>query len=1115
MVYIYRWLPLICIVRFCEVNWAFTPSPSPTFTTGSHPFASNDRRRVKRRQLYSSSSSSKNGPEISTTTQVVYQKVVRPSKNLPDLLFLGYLVEYLERNFELPSNLPMIYESLPGNEETRCILAWDSPLSPSPEATRMEVEVVGIYTDRKESAPPSSVTQPSAPQLAMVVVRKAKSTASPLPPMMLNLFQDSEKKILKSLDRGLEDFISGKIKFQTEGGPSNQVPKNVRTVEEAIEVELMDSIPRRKVPKIDAKNVVFDAYATEDRETSVTAGRAESKKKVPSPEKIASAMATMNVKAETPQKTPSQQTNTSTEPLASTSTDYAVEAAKKKAATNKVPKPLEDYAVAAARRLQERKAKVKVEDKSVAVARKVEAVRKSGSTKEQRTRVASGDETQPDTPVSLDEFRIPDYMGKERAFRTTISRPNDRTRRKQRQQGTESENKGKSSIQSPELARKSTTIKDQKENEPIGPISGDPLPIPDERATKGSMVTPSREQLEIDVIKAAHDVMDDLAKQGVDMTPEDLLRDVLKFGEETEKENTAGNGFVSAAFDKAKELLREQHLQRQAKESPQVRYKERKTVDSMDINPSIASIDQEELSAEEELRRMFEAGERIAEGRITRSEKTSDDLAAKGTTEDDIDNLIARDRTISKYARSLDDEMTELEVAINASPGEEFDGPRQNPIFDIFSGPEVYNRNAELDTVNYPGAMPGTKNVNLPQELKEAIEQAEFAVEVLAGLTTIEHTVEDGTKDVKYFAGKRELTEDQVKKLETVAGEAIEIGLIRDPIRLVDESSRLQLLVDELWGQPVERFRDIAESYKDLLLSDNFIDLIKGRLKKMADRDLDALRRNDEGLKEPHERERRILGELVVYAQLLVKEARALGAELEAQQLQVIRSICQVAMDPKHQSEEETAMALSDAVRDMRPLLDESFVAYLKYAVAEEESRLARAGLVDDPEHNQWLFVLKIVQQGVYAEIAKSINRYIEHIWYVLRMETPRQRKMLLSRLIDDMPTLDVRPFVKVVENMVGALGDATRGEFDGVIPLGEMTNKLLQLRRDVKELLPPERIAEKSRDADEWAARQKERLKEARKLGKQRLKAVNDTAGRQAEIDDVIGRRGEVERFD
>ena len=208
-------------------------------------------------------------------------------------------------------------------------------------------------------------------------------------------------------------------------------------------------------------------------------------------------------------------------------------------------------------------------------------------------------------------------------------------------------------------------------------------------------------------------------------------------------------------------------------------------------------------------------------------------------------------------------------------------------------------------------------------------------------------------------------------------------------------------------------------------------------------------------------------------------------------------------------------MALSDAVRDMRPLLDDSFVAYLKYAVAEEEARLARAGLVDDPDYNQWLFVLKIVQQGVYAEIAKGINRYIEHIWYVIRMETPQQRRQLLSDLIDDMPTMDVRPFVRVVENIVGSLGDGIRGNFDGLVPLGEMTNTLLQLQNDVQELLPPERIAEKSKDADEWAAKQRKRLMEQRRIGRQRLQAVKDTSGREEDIEAAFGESGEVERFD
>jgi hypothetical protein len=121
---------------------------------------------------------------------------------------------------------------------------------------------------------------------------------------------------------------------------------------------------------------------------------------------------------------------------------------------------------------------------------------------------------------------------------------------------------------------------------------------------------------------------------------------------------------------------------------------------------------------------------------------------------------------------------------------------------------------------------------------------------------------------------------------------------------------------------------------------------------------------------------------------------------------------------------------------------------------------------------------------------------------------------MLLESLIDDMPTMDVRPFVQVVDNIVGSLGDGVKGDFDGVVPLGEMTNKLLQLQQDVKTLLPPERIAEKSKDADEWAAAQKKRLMEQRKVGEQRLKAARETESRQDEIDDLLT-LGESERFD
>jgi hypothetical protein len=224
-------------------------------------------------------------------------------------------------------------------------------------------------------------------------------------------------------------------------------------------------------------------------------------------------------------------------------------------------------------------------------------------------------------------------------------------------------------------------------------------------------------------------------------------------------------------------------------------------------------------------------------------------------------------------------------------------------------------------------------------------------------------------------------------------------------------------------------------------------------------------------------------------------------------------SLPKVAMDPSHTTEQETAMALTDAVRDMRPLLDDAFVAYLKFAIAEEEASLERQGVVDDPEYNRWLFVLKIVQEGVYAELARGVRRYIDHIGYVLRMKTKAERRDLLAKLIEVMPTMDVRPFVKVVGNIVGSLGTSVKGDFaDGVL-LGDMTNKLLQLQRDVDDILPPDVLKERSRDADNWAAAQRQKLLERQKTTRQRLRAARQTGS--IDPDQVRSENAEYDRFD
>jgi hypothetical protein len=516
-------------------------------------------------------------------------------------------------------------------------------------------------------------------------------------------------------------------------------------------------------------------------------------------------------------------------------------------------------------------------------------------------------------------------------------------------------------------------------------------------------------EIEQDVLKAAMDFMPGQMNEGPsedDMSAEELLKSILKFGDEKEKEEADGSGFVKGAFSKAKELTSE-------KVTTGVSYKEVSQTPSFaeDIKYEDAANGTKTLSAEEELKQIFAAGEKIAEGRMTPAKAMKDRALASPekksiVTDEYVDELIEKDKTVPGNARTLDDELAELEVRISKSPGEDTEAYGPNAVFDVFSGPEVYNPNVDpLSAVNWPGALPETRtDIRLPPELEDAVKSAKFAANLLSRMIEEE---QDDDKKVFYIDGKR-ISDNQVERLRQAVDDGVAVGLVDDPIKFMKERSRLQMLVNELSNQSPERFGEIATFYKDLLLSDNFVILLKESLRSMASKHLEVKRSEEDPTEAEAQftRERDVLGKLVRYSQLLLKEVQALGAELETQQLEVIRSICNVAMNPDHKTEEETAEALSDAVRDMKPLLDESFVAYLKYAIAEEEGRLARGGLLDDPEHNRWLFVLQIVQEGVYAELGVGVQRYIDHISYVLRMETKKERKQLLAEIIDVMPSL-------------------------------------------------------------------------------------------------------------
>ena len=1093
--------------------------------------------------------------------KVLLQKVIRPPPQLKikenpqqQVFFLPSLINYLQSTYSLPQNLPITYEiSIPSeddskdNTETYSILEIKSPLAAKDDFRfHLLIETIGLYTNSNNDKDKNYTND--LPSMAMVVVKTKASNKNLDTGTVKNdvirqrLFQDSINKILQSLDAGLDTYASGQVPLIMESHPSdnqnrqkqyynvdshgnndaeswagideyeglgtNDSWEDIQDLLKSPLGEYNDETTKTYITKTPSwdKNVVIDTVASSSDEVYKTKQTNSKDFAVEEAKKVAS------IKRRRKNK--------------DLIGDFAVQAAKQAASSKKTKKKTDligDFAVDTAKKIATSKSRYNSskptdEEDSSNVQAMTSSSRNEVDSKNTSNESLSLQDMLPHVSPMVQKGMGHHYT-KSDAFRVSISTPKSFMKRRKTKIHTRSSTDNIRSQSKLNVSTDTTSIDPSKMSNQRRENVLNNLPLQSQlpsnnkpRKSPSNVKTKTREEIEQDIYKAALEIMpgsnvgvDGDSEESGEMTAEELLKDVLKFGEEQEANEIDGAGFVDGAFSKAKELLSLENHQA-----------------NRDRETDLEFRDQTVSKEERELKEIFAAGQNIAEGRIIsspftqtqvpkQSNKSQIDVQDKVVTNDYVDELIAADKTVPRNARTLDDELAELEVRISRSPEEALD-QGDNALFDIFSGPEIYNPNVDPEvSVNWPGALPGTRtDIKLPPELEQAIKNARYAATILSKVVDDNSSFDlDDISSKTFFIGDQEITIDRIRKLQKCVEEGVAVGLIQDPFEYMQEKSRLAMIIDELRFQPDERFGEIIFNYKDLMLSDNFIVLLREKLQNMVqvERDYMSNGKPMAEIEDLHNRERQILGILVQYAQLLLKETRALGAELEASQLEIIRSICQVAMDPSHETEEETAMALTDAVRDMKPLLDENFVAYLKYAIAEEEGRLARASLLDDPEHNRWLFVLKIVQEGVYAELSRGVQRYIDHISYVLRMETKIERRMLLSQLIDAMPTMDIRPFVKVVDNIAASLGTTTKGEFKES-SLGSMANKILQLRRDVHELLPTERINILSKEADEWAARQKAKLMEQRGISKQRLTAARDS-------NQEVSRRGEVERFD
>ena len=1002
-----------------------------------------------------------------STGRILFERILRSNSAANEIDFLGSVISWLQDFWNLPSNIPMVYEKraheYKGEQDGHDlgVLSLHSALSPCSLATTLHVDVVAI---RPESSN-------SGTMLALVVVYKKAGAADAfcdLPPMVQSLFCDAEKIVIRDLDQALMDWQMSEKPLEY------RATKNFETAKRTMLDEITSSSG-----KADTQSAEKNSSDFEDVDQMGEKAKFQPSLSLLSSSQQERAEANKSSRHSTPSK--------------SSNSDFAVQAAKTIAQQQIKKRALVKEAK---KYTEEKDGNADISDLNV---------------RQNSSKMCKGQ----NPSINLGEWELPSLSDKalaSRYFAKTISRPQDFcTRKEKRQNKHRAPMPGKPRVQNSSFGD-SPPSKHMRKSSPISSKEKSESHISTDGAVSASKETTYRNE-EIRQ-HLASDALDDAINASKDLSAEELLDAVMSFGDNKRKEEVLGNGFVTGAFEKAKELL--QSDKRKNEEGLERHRTTKVEEDAPNTHPGIEFSEKkmkgQQISGDI-LRAMFEAGGKLADKEIATVNRIGSGALSeqKEIDEQMVNELVAGNKEVSSYARVLDDELAELEMRMTKSPGEEFDSDNENGVFDIFSGPELFNPNVDPENVvNWPGGIPGTKTIgHLPEQLKEAVRQAKFAV---SALSKLEQREKDGSQS--YWIGNRQLSHNEIIQMQLFVSEASNIGLIYDPSDITLQRSRLRLIIDELRHQPKERFPQIVSEYKDLLLSEHFVGLIKERMHELAIQEVESIQKNNSTLYEKQRREIEILGNLVASAQLLLKETQALGAELEAQQLEVIRSICKVAMNPSLQTEEEIASALSDAVRDMRPLFDDTFVAYLKYAIAEEEASLARAGFLDDPDHAQWLYVLKIIQQGVYHEISRGLSRYIDHIGYILRMQTPIERRLLLSEIIDALPAMDVRPFVQTVENIAGALGDAARGEFGDSIVLGEMTNKILQLYRDVRDLLPPERIDQLSRDADEWAKQKREKLSNQKIATTAHLKAA-DKAGFLEDDTVSLLRGGEMERHD
>ncbi|SCN59691.1 CS domain protein, putative [Plasmodium chabaudi chabaudi] len=242
---------------------------------------------------------------------------------------------------------------------------------------------------------------------------------------------------------------------------------------------------------------------------------------------------------------------------------------------------------------------------------------------------------------------------------------------------------------------------------------------------------------------------------------------------------------------------------------------------------------------------------------------------------------------------------------------------------------------------------------------------------------------------------------------------------------------RLNTLIEELKYADEEMVSVICNNYRDVLLSDEYACLMKIRLEENPPHDLE---------------DKRILQIINSFVMSLYDDIKIVMEHEEKEHLKKIHLICEKAIHDEK--------GLNDFIESMKPLLDYSFLGYIKHAIQVEKKNI-KAQNLDFREHpSDWLIILMIIQKGIYSILEKDIWQDVINISAIIGHEQPSVRKTILTTMVASMPKADWIFFKDIIKTLFKSVQEKklTANHFPN---FPHIIEAIFQLNYDIEQILP------------------------------------------------------------